>query len=193
MRPANQIRLRLSLRNGRWLLASVALLALCLFTPVASLQTEAVTKVGKLPKESVAQIRLTTTDGQQFSLASLRGKVVVLDFFGVHCAHSRDHLRETMTQFTNEDFNRGLQIIGIESEGSTPQRVQEFIKDEKINYPVAQIDEATFVRFVESQDLSAPQTLIYGRDGKLLLHSMGHGAKTQAAIRDTIQKALSKN
>lgn len=186
MRPANQFRFS----TWRWSAAIASLLVLLATT--APWQTEAVTKVGKLPKEAVAQIKLTTTDGQQFSLASLRGKVVVLDFFGLHCAHSRDHIRETMTQFTDEDFKRGLQIIGIESEDSTVQRVREFIKDEKIHYPIAQIDEATFIRFVNSQDLSAPQTLIFGRDGKLLLHAMGHGAKTQTAIRETIQKALDK-
>ncbi len=170
--------------------AVTSVLALFVFVTLAPLATEAVTKIGKMPKASVAQIKLSTVDGQQFSLASLRGKVVVLDFFGIHCAHSRDHLRDTMTRFTDEDFKRGLQIIGIESEDTTLDRLRQFIQDEKINYPVAQIDEATFIDYVESRDLSAPQTLIFGRDGKLLLHAMGHGARTQTAIRETIQKAL---
>lgn len=188
MKPANQFR-RSSLQ---WITALASLLALGVFITATPWSTEAITKVGKLPKESVAQTTLTSTEGQPFSLTSLRGKVVVLDFFGIHCAHSRDHIRDTMTQFTDEDFKRGLQIIGLESEGATVQRVKEFIKDEKIQYPVAQISEATFVRFVESQDLSAPQTMIFGRDGKLLRHTMGHGAKIQAAIRETIQQALDK-
>lgn len=188
MRPAMKF-----LRNSSFMkltIAMTSLLALFVFTTLTPFNTEAVTKIGKAPKESVAQIKLTAVDGQQFSLSSLRGKVVVLDFFGIHCAHSRDHIRDTMTQFSDEDFKRGLQIIGIESEDSTVQRVKEFIKDEKINYPIAQIDEPTFIQYVESRDLSAPQTLIFGRDGKLLLHAMGHGAKTQTAIRETIQKAL---
>jgi peroxiredoxin len=174
----------------RFALLSTSLLALFVFAAMAPFQIEADTKVGKAPKESVAQIKLNTLDGQQFSLAGLRGKVVVLDFFGIHCAHSRDHIRETMTQFTEDDFKRGLQLIGIESEDATVERVRRFMQDEKINYPVAQIDEPTFIRYVDSRDLSAPQTLIFGRDGKLLLHTMGHSAKNQAAIRETIQKAL---
>lgn len=187
MRPAKIFLFNRAIRNVGLVAAMASLLALLVSH---SFRAEAVTKVGKLPKDSVAQIKLTSIDGQQFSLASLRGKVVVLDFFGIHCAHSRDHIRDTMTQFTDEDFKRGLQIIGIESEDSTVARVKQFIQDEKIAYPVAQIDEATFIRLVDSRDLSAPQTLIFGRDGKLLLHAMGHGAKTQTAIRETIQKAL---
>lgn len=181
---------QLTLPSMRWTMAMASLLALFVFTTLAPFHTEAVTKVGKAPKEAVAQIKLNTLDGQQFSLASLRGKVVVLDFFGLRCSHSRDHLRETMTQFSEEDFKQGLQIIGIESEGSTLERIRQFIQDEKINFPVAQIDEPTFIRYVESRDLSAPQTLIFGRDGKLLLHTLGYSAKNEAAIRETIQKAL---
>lgn len=179
--------------NSSWMRFTVAmtsLLALFIFTAITPFYAAAVTKIGKAPKESVAQIKLTTTEGRQLSLAGLRGKVVVLDFFGIHCAHSRDHLRDTMTRFTDDDFKRGLQIIGIESEDTTVERLRQFIQDEKINYPVAQIDETTFIQYVESRDLSAPQTLIFGRDGKLLLHTMGHGEKTQTAIRETIEKAL---
>lgn len=190
MKPANKFLLNLSAPPVRSMVATTGLLALLAFTAFTPFQTAAVTKVGKAPKESVAQIKLKTVDGQQLSLANLRGKVVVMDFFGIHCAHSRDHIRDTMTQFSDDDFKRGLQIIGIESEDSTVERVKQFIQDEKVNYPIAQIDEPTFIQYVESKDLSAPQTLIFGRDGKLLLHTMGHGAKIQAAIRDTIQKAL---
>ena len=190
MKPANKFLLNLSSPRVRLTVATTGLLALFIFTTLTPFQTEAVTKVGKAPKEAVAQIKLKTVDGQQLSLASLRGKVVVLDFFGIHCAHSRDHVRDTMTQFSDEEFKRGLQIIGMESEDSTVERVKQFIQDEKINYPIAQIDEPTFIQYVESKDLSAPQTMIFGRDGKLLLHTMGHGARIQATIRETIQKAL---
>jgi cytochrome oxidase Cu insertion factor (SCO1/SenC/PrrC family) len=186
MKPVNQIFQRW--RRVTLAVATVGLLTL--WTPSPLWQTEAVTKVGKLPKDSVAQIKLISVDGKQFSLAELRGKVAVLDFFGMRCAHSRDHIRETLTQYSQEDFNRGLQIIGLESESSTAAQVRQFMLDQKINYPVAQIDEPTFIRYVDSRDLSAPQTLVFGRDGKLLLHTNGHSAKNEAAIRDAIQKAL---
>lgn len=191
MKSANQ--LFRTIHNLRLVLATAGLLlTLFVFTPSTAFQTEAVTKVGKAPKESVAQTKLNTVDGQQFSLASLRGKVVVLDFFGMRCAHSRDHIKETMTQFTDEQFSKGLQLIGIESESSTADQVRQYIADHKLNYPVAQIDEPTFIQFVNSRDLSAPQTLVFGRDGKLLLHTLGHSAKNEAAIRDAVQKALEK-
>ncbi len=179
-------------RSVRLAFATIGLLTLFVFTPSTSLQTEAVSKVGKAPKESTAQIKLNTVGGPQFSLASLRGKVVVLDFFGMRCAHSRDHIKETMTQFSDDQVKQGLQIIGIESESSSAEQVRQYIQDEKLNYPVAQIDEPTFMQFVNSRDLSAPQTLVFGRDGKLLLHTNGHSAQNESAIRAAVQKALDK-
>jgi peroxiredoxin len=175
-------------RGVRLTVVTVGLLTLFVFTPSASFQTEAVTTVA--PK--VADIKLYTTDGRQFSLASLRGQVVVLDFFAIKCVHSRDHIQETMTQFSREDFSRGLQIIGIESESSSAEEVRRYIQEHQLNYPVAQIDEATFVRFVKSRDLSAPQTLVFGRDGRLVLHVKGYSPQNEGAIRAAIQKALDK-
>lgn len=190
MKSAIQFSQIFSFRGARLTLASASLLMLATFCNFSFLKTEAVGDIGKAPKEAVAQIKLNTIDGQQYSLAALRGKVVVLDFFGIHCAHSRDHIRETMTQYTNADFARGLQIIGIESESCSLEQIRQFIKEQGIKYPVAQIDEATFIRFVESRDLSAPQTLVFGRDGKLLLHTMGNSAKNEADIVAAIKNAL---
>lgn len=192
MKPANQIFNFLSNRSVRLTIATVGLLTLFVFTPSTAFQTEAVSNVGKVPKEPVAQLKLNTVDGQQFSLASLRGKVVVLDFFGIKCAHSRDHIKETMTQFSAEQISKGLQLIGIESESSSAEQVRQYIQDQKLNYPVAQVDEPTFMQFVNSRDLSAPQTLVFGRDGKLLLHTNGHSAQNENAIRAAVQKALDK-
>ncbi len=180
----------LSFRGVRMALVCISFLALAAISNASFLQTEAVSEIGKAPKDSVAQNKLNTVDRQQYSLAGLRGKVVVLDFFGMHCAHSRDHIQETMVKFTDRDFAKGLQIIGIESECSTEEEVRRFIREQGIKYPVAQIDEPTFIRYVESRDLSAPQTLVFGRDGRLLLHTMGNSAKNEADIIAAINRAL---
>lgn len=141
-------------------------------------------------RSSINNIKMVSVDGQEYTLAGLKGKVVVLDFFGIRCAHSRDHIKETMVKFGKDDFERGLQLIGVESESSKPEMVRNFIKEQGLIYPVVQVDEPTFVRFVNSRDLSAPQTLVFGRDGKLLLHTLGFSYKNEEAIRSTVMKAL---
>ncbi|MDQ3012949.1 MAG: TlpA family protein disulfide reductase [Acidobacteriota bacterium] len=150
-------------------------------------------KIGELPKDSIARRQLRMTDGRQFTLAEMHGKVVVLDFFAVWCGHSRQHI-PTLTKFTEDDNKRGLQIIGlaVDDAESTPKRVAEFIQQMKITYPVGMIEDPVFVKFVESKDVSVPQTLIYGRDGRLVAYFIGHDATIDSEITAIIKRELDK-
>lgn len=181
---------QVSVRFTRLMMTLLLAGACVAFLPVVS---TAKLKVGELPKDSVARHTLRMTDGKYFSLAEMRGKVVVLDFFAVWCGHSRQHI-PTMTSFTEEDNKRGLQIIGlaVDDAESTPKRVAEFIQQMKITYPVGMIEDPVFRKFVESKDVSVPQTLIYGRDGRLVAFFTGHDDAVGAEITATVKRELNK-
>lgn len=153
-------------------------------------QSEARVKVGKMPKEAVARQQLKMLGGQQFSLAELRGKVVVLNFFAVWCGHSKD-LIPTLIKASESD-PRGVQVLGLASEDveTTRTRVEELMKQLKINYPVGMVSDALFTKFVESNDRAVPQTLIYARDGKLVAHLDGHDARIEAELMATVKREL---
>lgn len=171
-------------------LAGLSLAALLVFSATLS---EAKGKIGKLPKESLSRRPLATLDGRQFSLAALRGQVVVLDFIAVWCGHSRDHI-PALTRFGDADRERGLQIIGlaVEDAQTNPARVNQFIKDQKITYPMGLVSDRIFMDFVASRDVSVPQTLVYGRDGRLAAHFVGQSAETDAALAAMIKRELEK-
>jgi thiol-disulfide isomerase/thioredoxin len=164
-------------------------LALAFYFP----NVEAKPNIGKLPKDSIANYQIQTLDSRQFSLAGLRGKVVVLDFFAVWCGHSRQHI-PTMTKFGASEQERGLQIIGlaVKDSESTKDRVRKFIDEMKIQYPVGMISDPNFSDFVQSNDVSVPQTLIYGRDGRLVAYYGGHDDKTAADIAAIVDRELGK-
>jgi thiol-disulfide isomerase/thioredoxin len=148
-------------------------------------------KIGRLPSDKIASRSLRTLDGKQFSLSSLRGQVVVIDFFAVWCAHSRDHL-PALNRFYSPNSTPQLQIIGLAVEDqTTPERLSKFINDEKIGYPVGMVDDPTFAGFV-GHDVSVPQTLVYGRDGKLVAHYIGQSPEADANLVAKIQAELSK-
>jgi len=164
-------------------------IALALFFPGA----EAKPRIGQLPKDSIANRQLRTLDGRQYSLARLRGKIVVLDFFAVWCGHSREHI-PTMTKLRGADREDALQIIGlaVKDRESTAERVKKFLQDMKITYPVGMISDPDFSGYVESKDVAVPQTLIYARDGRLVAHFSGHDDKIAADITATINRELAK-
>lgn len=145
-------------------------------------------KIGQLPSDKIASRSLRTLDGKQFSLSSLRGQVVVIDFFAVWCAHSRDHL-PALNGFNSTPK---LQIIGLAvEEKTTADSLSKFVNDNKIGYPVGMVDDQTFSGFV-GKDISVPQTLVYGRDGKLIAHYIGQSAEADADMVAKIQTELSK-
>lgn len=167
-------------------------LSLVVMLAFGTLGSQAKDKIGKLPKDSVARRQVTSLDGRHFSLAALRGQVVVLDFFAIWCSKSRDHV-PTLTRFTDEERGRGLQIIGLSiQERTTKDQLEQFIIEHKITYPVGLVSDSLFSQYIESPDVSVPQTLIYGRDGRLLAHFNGQSAEIDVAITSTIKRALEK-
>ncbi|MGE0886952.1 MAG: TlpA disulfide reductase family protein [Blastocatellales bacterium] len=155
--------------------------------------SEAKIRIGELPKDSLARRQLSLLNGQQISLMDLRGKVAVVNFFAVWCGHSRLHT-STLTKFGEEENSRGLQIVGlaVDDAETTPQRVNEFIQQMKIAYPVGMVTDDVFKKYVDSKDLSVPQTLVYARDGKLVAHFMGHDDSVAAELIATVKRELDK-
>jgi thiol-disulfide isomerase/thioredoxin len=155
--------------------------------------TVASPKIGKLPKENVATWKLRTLNERELSLSEMRGQVVVLDFFAVWCSHSREHIPSTVRLSQAEDL-RGVQFVGlaVQDDRTTSDKVQSFISEHKIAYPVAMISDPAFSRYVDSRDISVPQTLVYGRDGKLAAHFNGHNEKTEEALRNIIRRELDR-
>lgn len=182
-----------SRNHSRTVLVSiVAVFGLAVLFAYAT-NTTAKARIGELPKSSVAKFPLRMSTGREISLMDLRGKVAVINFFAVWCGHSRLHT-QTLTKFGEEDTNRGLQIVGlaIDDAESTPQRVSEFIAQMKITYPVGMVTDDVFKKYVESKDLSVPQTLVYARDGRLVGHFIGHDDSVAAELTETIKRELDK-
>ncbi|MDX2039997.1 MAG: TlpA disulfide reductase family protein [Acidobacteriota bacterium] len=171
------------------IVAACGLMACLIF----AVNTTAKVKIGEQPKSSVAKFPLRMSTGREISLMDLRGKVAVVNFFAVWCGHSRLHI-PTLTKYGEEDAKRGLQIVGlaVDDAETTPQRVSEFIAQMKITYPVGLVTDDVFKKYVESKDLSVPQTLVYARDGKLVAHFVGHDDSVAAELTETIKRELDK-
>ena len=167
----------------------LAVLCLCVLT-AQRMPTGATSRLGHLPKDKVAKKKLQPVNGSNVSLVSMRGQVVVLDFFATWCGHSKLHL-PSVERISEEDGPRGARVIGLAVE-EKDSVVEGFVKDHKITYPVATISDPVFGSFVESRDVSVPQTLVYGRDGRLVGHFVGHSAEQDAELAATVKRELEK-
>jgi thiol-disulfide isomerase/thioredoxin len=73
-------------------------------------------------------------DGREISAASLRGKVVVVNFWATWCPPCRAEIPDLVA--LQEKYKDTLQIIGISEDEGGVDAVKRFAAEHKINYPV---------------------------------------------------------
>jgi peroxiredoxin len=111
----------------------LALLLLILF-PAAS---PAVPRAG----EPAPRFKAITTTGQEVSLESYRGDVLLLDFFATWCIPCRvsvPHVVEMKRKYGKQ----GLQVLGLSVDEDGEEAFRSFVSENRINYPLAPASEA---------------------------------------------------
>jgi peroxiredoxin len=83
------------------------------------------------PLQAVAWVNSSPRTMQQ-----LRGKVVLIDFWGIGCGPcvaSLPGVQRAADQFKS----KGVVVIGLHNSGATPAKLREFAKQHKLTYPLA--------------------------------------------------------
>jgi thiol-disulfide isomerase/thioredoxin len=74
-------------------------------------------------------------DGREISPASLRGKVVIVNFWATWCGPCRAEIPDLVA--LQEKYKDTLQVIGISEDEVGVEVVKRFAAEHKVNYPVA--------------------------------------------------------
>jgi len=80
-----------------------------------------------------ADLTLTDLKGASWSLKSLRGKVVMVNFWATWCPPCREEIPDLIALQTR--YRGTLQIIGIAQDSGTADEVKRFVRDHGMNYP----------------------------------------------------------
>jgi len=158
------------------------------FTPPAG-ATETENLMGStLPKADLAgkealAFDIKALDGKSYSLAKLKGKPVLLDFWATWCGPCRKAMPVVEKMY--QDFkDQGLVVLAVDA-GEERATVEEFLKKTPLPYPVVLSGETNIT---ESYHVAAfPTFVMIGRDGKIVAHQIGYGG--EAALRDMAKKA----
>lgn len=88
------------------------------------------------PQDSLApEIAGKTIDGGDFSLSSLRGSVVVVNFWATWCAPCRVEMPDFVGLQT-ELRSQGLQFVGISVDDDDLDPIRRFAQELGVNYPI---------------------------------------------------------
>jgi len=137
-------------------------------------------KVGELAPEIVLERIVSPPSAPIPTLASLRGKVVVLEFWGVWCGHCVENIPH-LNKLAEKFGPRGIEFLSVSNDRE--KVVREFLEKTKINGTVAiDVNSSAIERY---EVKGYPTTFIIGRDGRVL-------AETHPALIDenTMEDAL---
>ena len=144
------------------------------------------------PTAGPADYNIPTIDGRTIKLSDYRGKVLVMDFWATWCGPCQQETPQ-LARLAKENQTRGLEVIGlhIDDRGrSSREDIRKFIDHYGITYTVGLATDDMFTSYLGSDDDTIPQTLVFGRDGRLLKHFIGYGPSHGKALDEAVNEAL---
>jgi peroxiredoxin len=136
---------------------------------IAVRPTPADVQRAQLVGKRAPDVELSTLDGTSVKLASLRGKVVVLDFWASWCVPCVEAL-PTLNAWNRDMKSKGLVVIGVTQEDAS--EVQAFLAGgTAIDYPVALDAAQDATRRYRVQGL--PMTVIIDKTGVVRFAELG--------------------
>jgi thiol-disulfide isomerase/thioredoxin len=130
---------------------------------------------------------MKTLAGEMFSLAKLKGKPVLLDFWATWCGPCRKS-RPVLEKIARDFKNSDLVILGVNT-GEDREVVEAFLEKTPLEYPAVLSGESGIL---ESYSVTAyPTFILIGRDGKIIANEVGFGGEDQ--LRELVGKAAGPN
>lgn len=141
--------------------------------------------------EEAPLFTLKDMKGNDVSLASLKGKIVILDFWATWCGPciaSFPGMQEVVTKYKNDDKVTLLFVDTFERGPNREKMVEDFIKENKYTFEVLydkEIEGSNSFEVAGKYNIEGiPTKVIIGTDGRMKFISVGYSGSNEKLIKE---------
>lgn len=116
-------------------------------------------------------VTFTTIVGKKISMASLKGKVVLVNFWATECRPCVTEM-PALAGIYKDYHAKGLEIIAVAMPYDPPAQVLNYVTQKKIPFPVMDDGLGDIVRQFDNVEVT-PTTYIFNRQGKRIQYTVG--------------------
>ncbi|MFC1485164.1 TlpA family protein disulfide reductase [bacterium] len=135
---------------------------------------ESTAAIGSKEWGDAPDFNLKSMNGEMFTLSSLKGKVIILDFWATWCPPCRKEIPgfvELQAQYKDQ----GLEIVGVSLDDRGWDVVKPFASEYNINYVLVVGDKDIAIKYGGITGI--PTTFIIDRDGNIQKKHIGYVSK----------------
>jgi len=122
-------------------------------------------------KAEAPNASFTTLKGETFDMASLKGKVVIVNFWATDCKSCVAEMPE-LIQTYQQYQTKGLEIIAVAMSYDPPAQVVAFAKQKSLPFPVVHDSYGDISRQFGDVNMT-PTAYLYNKDGRRIQRAIG--------------------
>jgi thiol-disulfide isomerase/thioredoxin len=137
----------------------------------------------KTPTDPAPRFHATSLDGDKFSNDSVKGKVVLLQFWATWCKYCRGD-QSAVDELSREYADRGLVVLAV-NVGEPKKTVRKYLTEMPRRCPVVLTEDTNLAALFPTH--SYPLYVLINRDGNIVGDQKGAGG--ERALRGLLAKA----